>query len=123
MAHPVVHFEIISKNEPKAREFYTNLFGWEINTESMPGYGLIAAPKEGQGIGGGLMATPCEEAGAYATFYVQVEDCAAHLQKAADLGAKVIFGPSEIPGIGTVGNFMDLDNIIIGVFQPAPGHG
>jgi predicted enzyme related to lactoylglutathione lyase len=60
----------------------------------MPEYAMLAA--QGDGIGGGIMQTPAE-APPYVTFYVSVENLAATLAKAAELGATTIVPPTPIP--------------------------
>ncbi|MDX6551939.1 MAG: hypothetical protein QOH74_427, partial [Gaiellales bacterium] len=41
MAHPVIHFEVVGKDQEKLSEFYGGLFGWQ--TESIPdmGYTMV----------------------------------------------------------------------------------
>jgi hypothetical protein len=46
--HPVVHFEILGKDQKLLEEFYKGVFHWEIDPV-MEGYSLV---KPGSGIGG-----------------------------------------------------------------------
>ena len=102
MGNPVVHFEIAGPDGPALRQFYTDLFGWNIDLqgEETGSYGIVAA-NEG-GIGGGIMPTTEEmPARSYVTFYVQVEDLQAALEKAAGIGGRTAIPPMEIaPGMG-----------------------
>ena len=34
MGHPVVHFEVIGKDAAALATFYSELFGWEIDTNN-----------------------------------------------------------------------------------------
>ena len=57
MGNPVVHFEIASPDGPALRQFYSDLFGWniEVQGEEMGNYGIV--PTNEGGIGGGLLPT------------------------------------------------------------------
>ena len=109
MGNPVVHFEIAGPDGPALRQFYRDLFGWEIQVqgEEMHNYGLVSA-NEG-GIGGGLFPTAeGTPARSYVTFYVQVDDIQVALDRAAGMGGKAIVPPMEIaPGMGSIAMFED----------------
>jgi predicted enzyme related to lactoylglutathione lyase len=113
MAQPVVHFEIGANDAAKISEFYQRLFGWSI-TSSMPDYHLVAAADGG--IGGGILQT---RAGMppYLTFYVAVDDLAASLALAGDLGGKTIVPPTPIPGVGSFATFEDPEGHMIGIMK------
>ena len=74
MGQPVVHFEVIARDAAKAREYYSALFGWEIDANNPMNYGTIERDgntnAEGVGIGGGIGESPEGYAG-HVTFYVQ----------------------------------------------------
>ena len=71
MPNPVVHFEILGKDQKLLEEFYKSIFDWQINP-AMEGYSLV---QPGSGIGGGIGAMG--EDRAHVTFYVAVEDVSA----------------------------------------------
>jgi predicted enzyme related to lactoylglutathione lyase len=53
MANPFVHVELHTKDLPKARQFYSGLFGWELQDMPMPGGGgSYTMINGGAGIGG-----------------------------------------------------------------------
>ena len=85
MGQPVVHFEIIGKDPRKLHDYYSELFGWEINADNPMAYGLV--PREGNvnadgvGIGGGVGGGP-EGYDGHVTFYVEVPDVEAALAQA-----------------------------------------
>jgi uncharacterized protein len=62
MGQPVVHFEIIGKDGEKLQSYYSELFGWEIDSNNPMKYGIV--PREGNvtpegiGIGGGVATGP-----------------------------------------------------------------
>lgn len=54
--HPVVHWEIQSMDPARLHSFYTNVFGWKIDTNNPMGYGMVQSGGGG-GIGGGIGGT------------------------------------------------------------------
>ena len=87
MGNPVVHFEIAGPDGPALNQFSSDLFGWKIDVqgEEMGNYGIVPA-NEG-GIGGGLLPTTENiPARSYVTFYVQVDELQAALDKVANMG-------------------------------------
>ena len=41
MANPLCHFELMSSDPSKCKDFYRSIFNWEFDEESMPGYSVI----------------------------------------------------------------------------------
>src|SRR5437879_5477237 len=87
MAQPVTHFEIHGKDGKKTQEFYSKLFGWNIDANNPMNYGMVAAAGE-RGIGGGV--TQSQDNKPMVTFYVEVDDLDASLKKAESLGGKTV---------------------------------
>jgi len=115
MGNPVVHWEISAKSGSKLREFYASLFDWKIDTNNPMDYGLVETGGEG-GINGGIGQAQ-EGAPPYVTFYVQVPDLQAHLDKVEDLGGKTILPPTEIPNVVTIAMFQDPEGNSIGLLK------
>jgi uncharacterized protein len=115
MANPVVHFEICGKDAEKTRAFYGQLFGWEYQMFGAMDYGIVAPAGEGS-IGGGVFAAP-DKTDPYVTFYVHVDDLAAALRRAEQLGGKTCMPPSPIPDMGSIAMFSDLDGNLVGLFS------
>ena len=115
MGQPVVHWEIASNDAKRLQEFYSKLFGWTVNSDNPMHYGIVDTRGQG-GINGGIMQT---ERGmpSYVTFYVNVDDLQAYLDKAAALGAKTAVPPTPIPDMGAFAMFTDLDGNLIGLFK------
>ena len=40
MGQPVVHFEVIGKDERAATDYYSKLFGWKINYDNQRNFGF-----------------------------------------------------------------------------------
>ncbi len=122
MGQPVVHFEVIGKDGEKLQSYYSELFGWEIDTTSNPvvggNYGTIPRDgntnADGAGIGGGIGRTPSGDEG-HVTFYVEVPDVEAAMVKAESLGGTRQLGPEGTPGTLVIGRFTDPEGHLIGV--------
>jgi predicted enzyme related to lactoylglutathione lyase len=120
MGQPVVHFEIIGKDGERLRSYYSELFGWEIDTNNEMQYGMVAregnVSPEGVGIGGGIGAGP-EGYEGHVTFYIEVPDVEAALAKAESLGGTRVMGPETIMGQIELGHFKDPEGHVIGVVK------
>lgn len=116
MGRAVVHWEIWAKDAKKLQDFYRQLFDWSINTNNPINYGLVQTGGEG-GINGGIFK-PEKDWPQRLTFYVQVDDVQAYLDKAQQLGGKMLVPPTAIRGIGPWALFSDPEGVCIGLFKP-----
>ena len=120
MGQPVVHFEIIGKDPQKLRSYYSELFGWEMDSNNPMNYGLVTrdgnVSEDGVGIGGGVAGGPDGYEG-HVTFYVAVPDVEEALAKAESLGGTRIFGPEEVMEGLVLGQFKDPEDHVIGVVR------
>jgi predicted enzyme related to lactoylglutathione lyase len=120
MGQPVVHFEIIGKDGDALQRYYSELFGWEIDSNNPMKYGTIQREgnvnADGAGIGGGIAAGP-EGYDGHVTFYVQVPDVEASLAQAESLGGKRMMGPDQVMEGLVIGLFTDPEGHTIGVLQ------
>ncbi len=116
MAQPVVHFEICGKDGKKSRDFYGRLFNWQFQEMEGMDYGLVSPAIEGSSIGGGVMGAP-PNAPPHLTFYIQVDDLQAYLNKAESMGGKTILPPTPIPNVGSCAMFADPDGNVVGLFK------
>ncbi len=121
MGQPVVHFEVIGKDGDKLQRYYSELFGWEIDSENPMKYGMVDREKnlspEGLGIGGGVAGGP-EGYDGHVTFYVGVDDVEAALAKAESLGGTRVMGPETIMDQVELGQFKDPEGHMVGVVRP-----
>jgi uncharacterized protein len=114
MANPVVHFEIGGADDRPLLEFYEELFGWGLR--AVPGVNYTRVDtRGGGGINGGIGRSGTGEA--WATFYVEVDDPQAFLDRAEALGATTVLPATEIPGMATFAMFDDPDGLLIGLVQ------
>ncbi len=120
MANSVVHWEINAKDGPAMQKFYGDLFDWEINVANPMGYGVVSAPSEGPGIGGGIMGMGDVEPPTRVTFYVGVDDVTEYLEKAASMGGSVIMPEMEVMDDVVIGIFADPEGQVIGLVKNIP---
>ena len=115
MGNPVVHFEVVGQDANKLHDFYGQLFDWKINADNPMNYGIVE--KGEGGIGGGI-AGGAEGAG-HVTFYVEVDDPQAYLDRAESLGGRTVMSVTEIPGMVTFALLADPEGHVVGVVQSA----
>ncbi len=117
MTNPVVHFEIGCINTKAQQEFYGKLFDWEITTVSEEwNYGLVQHADGG--IGGGISDSGEDPPRPMITFYVQVDDLRASLDKAVSLGATEVLAPLDMEVNDTkfsIAGFIDPEGNYIGL--------
>ncbi|MBM4420632.1 MAG: VOC family protein [Chloroflexi bacterium] len=121
MPHPVTHFEINAKDQASAIRFYSSLFGWSVDTNQPGGYGLVDT-RTGIGVNGGIVQNPMGQS--MVTFYVDVTDVDATLQRAQNLGGRIVVPPQTM-GPVTFALFSDPEGNVIGIARdehpsPAP---
>ena len=122
MGQPVVHFEVVGKDGDKLRGFYSDMFGWEFGATMGP-TNYAVTPRDGNtnadgaGIGGGIGGGP-EGYDGHVTFYVEVPDVEAALQKAESMGGTRVMGPEEMSEVGiTIALFTDPEGHVIGLVK------
>ena len=115
MGQPVVHFEVVGKDGAKLQSYYSELFGWNVDSNNPMNYGLVDrndnVNSDGIGIGGGIGTGP-EGYEGHVTFYVEVDDVEAALAKAESLGGTRVMGPMT----------MDEPPLVLGQFTDPEGH-
>jgi uncharacterized protein len=122
MGQPVVHFEIIGKDGDKLSSYYSELFGWEINSDNPMNYGIVQRDgntnADGAGIGGGVGTAPDGYDG-HLTFYIEVPDVEAALARAESLGGSRMMGPDKVMEGVEIGQFTDPEGHLVGVVKTA----
>jgi predicted enzyme related to lactoylglutathione lyase len=113
MGQPVVHFEIGCSNSAKTADFFSQMFGWQMQTM---GPATMVNTGASSGIQGHI-STLGHEPHHYTIFYVQVDNVQAYLDKAGSLGGKTLVPPVEIP-TGTFAWFADPEGNTVGLWKP-----
>jgi uncharacterized protein len=115
MGNPIVHWELMVSDLDKAKEFYTNVFQWNIeDNPAFPGYPWVDPGKEPRG----AMWVKPDMAPAYAlNVYFGVDSVEQALARAVGAGGTLLVPETPIEGVGSWGMFADPDGIPIGVFH------
>ena len=119
----VNHFEIHSADPQVAAKFYTDVFGWKISKWDGPVDYWLVSTGEGPGIDGGIVrrqgAAPAGDAAVNGyVCTIVVESLDRTLDAIVGKGGTIAFDKHEIPSIGLLAYFKDLDGNIFGVLQP-----
>ena len=114
MGAPVFHFEIMGGKGNELETFYSQLFGWTIDSNNPMNYGMVTTGGEG-GINGGV--GPDEGGGRRVTVYAVVPDLQAALDKAEQLGGKTVMPPTAVPGGPEIAMFSDPAGNVTGLFK------
>jgi len=115
MSHPVIHAEIRSDNPDATRKFFADLFGWKVASQgAFPGYTFIDTGAEG---GSYVAISPRQGPEDEVLFFVRVDDVAATLKKAEQLGGTIVQPEQAVPGT-SFGVFADAQGHKVGVASP-----
>ena len=112
MANPVVRFEIGAADDQPLVRFYGELFGWGLQAVA-DGYTVVDT-RGGGGISGGIGRSQSGEP--WATFYVEVEDLQASLDRAEALGGRTVWPVAELPGMAFA-MLGDPDGLLVGLLR------
>jgi predicted enzyme related to lactoylglutathione lyase len=108
MSHPIIHAEIRSQDPDATRTFLAGLFGWKVASEGgFPGYTFMDTGSED---GPATAISPLQGAEDEVLFFISVEDVAATLAKAEQLGGSIVQPMQQVPGVS------------FGVLADAQGH-
>jgi predicted enzyme related to lactoylglutathione lyase len=116
----VTHFEISADDPERASEFYSKVFGWNIQKWEGPvDYWLVTTGEEGDpGIDGALQRRPEPPVGTINTIGVSSID--EYMEKVTANGGKVVKDKVVIPGIGSHAYCEDTEGNVFGIFEGAP---
>ncbi len=117
MSHPVVRWQIVTPAPAKESAFYRSLFGWDANRDNQLDYEMIDTCSE-KGIQGGIWPAP-PEAPTFTQLYVEVEDCAAYVRRAVELGATVIVPVQKLPDGDRMAVLQDPCGMAFGIVESA----
>ncbi len=116
MGNPVTWFEITSKNSVALRDFYADLFGWQMSAyPGSPPYATVDTGRDGA-IGGGIGEA---EGPSRVLFFIEVDDPQAWLDRIVQAGGTMIVPVTDIPGATTFAHFADPEGNILGIYRPA----
>lgn len=111
-ARPVVHWEIVAKDPERQADFYRRLCNWDV-----AGGPIMNIPA---GLGGpepGPAGHLRQGEHSSVSLSVQVRDLAASIALAAELGARIVVEPFDIPGGPTVAFIEDPEGLALALVQ------
>ena len=125
MSGRIVHFELPFDDGARARAFYSELFGWQL--QDVPGmdYSLVmTGPVDEQGstepgyINGGMTERggPVE----HPVVTIDVDDIDATLRAVAERGGATVVGRQPVGPMGWTAYFRDPEGNVIGLWQTNP---
>jgi len=110
MASKIIHVEVVGKDGAALQRFYSDVFGWTLDTNNPGGYGLLRDGELTAGFG------PTQDGGpGHVTFYVHTDDPSATLRKVEELGGRVIMPLTEVAPETTIALFSDLEGHVVGL--------
>lgn len=111
MGSHVIHFEVTGKDGKKLQSFYSEAFGWKIDTNNPGGYGMI---RQENSLTGGIGAAQQGSPGGV-TFYIHTDDPKATLAKIEKLGGRVLMPLTEVAPETTIALFADPEGHVVGL--------
>lgn len=127
MSGRVVHFEIPFDDGDRARSFYRDAFGWDIQELPEMSYTMVASgpmaedgtPTEPGFINGGMFQRD-EWPASGPVIVVDVESIDAALDKIQTLGGAPVVPKQAVGDMGFAAYFRDPEGNVIGLWESAP---
>ena len=123
MSGRVVHFEVPYDDADRARSFYADVFGWQIQPIPEMRYDIVTTgpvtdqgrPSEPGYIGGGLT----ERGGAVGrpVITIEVDDVGKTLERVRSNGGSAVGEPIQVGEMGIAGYFEDSEGNLMGLWQ------
>ena len=110
MSAKVIHVEVTGKDGPGLQKFYSEVLGWDFDTNNPGGYGLQRQGEMTAGIGASQ-----DGGDGLVTFYVHADDPSATLRKVEELGGRVIMPLTEVAPETNIALFADPEGHIVGI--------
>jgi len=126
--NPVVHFEMPYENATRVVAFYSQAFGWEMQTlgQEMGDYITAATTETDQNhmvkqpgtINGGFFPKKPDWPAPYPSVVIAVQDIKQAMKGVERAGGKILGEPVEIPNIGQYVSFTDTEGNRVSLLQP-----
>jgi predicted enzyme related to lactoylglutathione lyase len=106
----IIHVEVTGQDGPALQKFYSDVFGWSLDTNNPGGYGMLRQDELSAGIG------VAQDGGTgHVTFYVDAEDPQATLGRVQAAGGRVLMPLTEIAPETTIALFADPEGHVVGL--------
>ena len=126
MSGRVVHFEIPFDDGDRARGFYKELFGWQVQEMPELDYTIVSTgPSGDQGptepgyIGGGMISRR-QAATSGPVIVVDVDSIDQTLQRVGGMGGSTVVGRTPVGDMGFAAYFTDPEGNVVGLWENAP---
>ena len=110
MGAKVIHVEVTGKDGAKLQKFYSDVFGWSLDTNNPGGYGMERQGDMTAGIGAAQDGGPGN-----VTFYVHTDNPQGTLDQVVAKGGRVIMPLTEVAPETTIALFADPEGHIVGL--------
>ena len=112
--------DLAATDASRARDFYTELFGWGAVIQPANGGTFLRFTQGGRDVGSAYQIRPSAlEAGmgSHWTAYVRVDDAMSAAQRARELGGRVAVEPFVVDGIARIALLVDPVGAVLGVWE------
>jgi predicted enzyme related to lactoylglutathione lyase len=125
---PVVHFEMPAVDKKRTADFYSKVFGWQMNQmgNEMGGYLLATTtesddkgPKNPGAINGGFFEKKDDELNQGPHIVIAVDNIDESIKAVEEAGGKIMGEKMDIPGIGLYVSILDTEGTVVGMLQPS----
>ena len=113
MGAHVIHVEVVGKDGPALQSFYSDIFGWTLDTNNPSGYGMYR-PTDGEGVAGGI-GTAEDGGPGHVTFYVHTDDPEGTLRRVEAAGGRVVMPLTEVAPETKIALFADPEGHVVGL--------
>ena len=110
MGSKVIHVEVVGKDGPALQKFYSDVLGWNLDTNNPGGYGMLRQEDLTAGIG-----AASDGGTGHVTFYIGAEDPEGTLAKVEANGGRVIMPLTEVAPETTIALFADPEGHVVGL--------
>jgi predicted enzyme related to lactoylglutathione lyase len=112
--------DLMTGDAPRARQFYADLFGWEIAPGQNDPSGYLHIKNGDTFIGGIPPVGPQPGVPPHWLLYFLASDCEGAAAQAKSLGANIYYGPTTLEGVGRWAVVADPQGAAFAIFQPLP---
>jgi predicted enzyme related to lactoylglutathione lyase len=126
---PVVHFEMPAKDKKRVSDFYSKVFGWQMNQLGLEmGNYILAGTSpvdenqmhlEKGAINGGFFDYKDDELNRVPHIVISVDNIDESIKSVKDAGGEIKTEKMDIQGIGTYVSFKDTEGNVVGMLQPS----
>ena len=119
VANKPAWIELSTHDAGASRDFYSKLFGWNVEVNPDPQYGGYGMAKVSGHDVAGIGPKMSPETPTAWSVYIGTTDATEASKRAEQAGGRVVMKPLEVPNQGTMAVFQDPSGAYISVWQPA----